>query len=539
MAKQIQATVRYAVYSRCSSDDQKHKDFSTTDVQDALNREYVQAQDGIITGVYQDEAVSGTTLKRKGFQQLLVDAHAKKFDAVVVTYMSRLGRGRTFVIAEYELEKCGVKVEMVKEQFTNDIGGYMGKNMTNVMDGMYAYQVGQWTRTKMEAMVKAGYFPGGYPPFGMLKVVATEAAGFHRPGSDPPKRLTPDPAAADIVRQAFALFLETSHQAKVREYLNAVTTRSWTTTAVKRLLTNEVYKGDIVFGKWRNAGAYEAVIGAETWDAVQAALGSQTGRKARPETADDFTYYLRGRVLCPHCGCACTQASHHGKTTRVHYYVCQKANRREQCPIVRVNAKRLHATVLHYLAYTSSHRTVMHSLIAQSGGWGNADDAQKALRGQLGKQKQAVEMRITNYINMIGVGRGSAALMGALEKAEAEKEAVCLQMDQADREIIAATIKRPTAEQVQAAWGYVGEVWEVLTEEERTDLLGSFVQAIELTEKESITLDLLPQSYSLNSFSNGFALKSQMGAGVYVVTNYPPIQFPDFEVSRVSRSVVK
>ena len=190
MAKQVLAAPRYAIYVRCSSDDQKHKDFSTTDVQEGLNREYIKSRGGTVAGFYKDEAVSGTTLKRKGFQQLLTDAQAKKFDAVIVTYMSRLGRGRSFVIAEYELEKCGVRVEMVKEQFTDDtddIGGYMGKNMTNVMDGMYAFQVRQWTMTKMEAMVAAGYFPGGYPPFGMLKVVAEEAVGFHRAGSEPPK----------------------------------------------------------------------------------------------------------------------------------------------------------------------------------------------------------------------------------------------------------------------------------------------------------------------------------------------------------------
>lgn len=52
--------------------------------------------------------------------------------------MSRIGRRRSFVIAEYELGKC-------------DIGGNMGKNMTSVMDGMYAYQVRQWTMTKMDA----------------------------------------------------------------------------------------------------------------------------------------------------------------------------------------------------------------------------------------------------------------------------------------------------------------------------------------------------------------------------------------------------
>ena len=392
------------------------------------------------------------------------------------------------------------------------------------MDGMYAYQVRQWTMTKMEAMVAAGYFPGGYPPFGMLKVIATDGADFHRAGSDPPKRLAPDPDAADIVRQAFNLFLDSGQQAKVREYLNAVTTRSWTCTTVKHMLSNEAYKGTIVFGQWRNEGAYEAVVSADVWEAVQAVIAARQYRPAR-EKADDFTYYLHGRVCCPHCGCPYTQTSAWGRSSRVHYYICQTTNRTASkgsavghlCPIGRVNAERVHATLLHFMEHAASHPTVMHKLIAQSGGWGTADEVQKALRGQLGKQKQALEMRIANYVKAIGDGRMSDALLSALDKTEAEKEVVCQQIEEADKSIRAATVQRPTAGQVQQAWSSIGRVWPVLNEAERSDLLATVVQSVEVTEKESITLELLPQSYSLSSaaqdYSERFGLYTPFGSG--------------------------
>lgn len=45
---------------------------------------------------------------------------------------------------------------------------------------------------------------------------------------------------------------------------------------------------------------------------------------------------------------------------------------------------------------------VMRKLIAGSVGWGSADDAQKVLRGQLDKQKQALEMQIANYVKGMG-----------------------------------------------------------------------------------------------------------------------------------------
>jgi len=514
MATKPSSSNRYTFYSRCSTDDQKHKDFSTTDVQDGLNRENILSRGGVIVGGYKDEGVSGTTLKRKGFQQMLVDAQAGKFDAVIVTYMSRLERGDMFTVAEYQLKEAGVRVVMVKEHFTDDMSGHVNKKMTQFVDGMYVEQVRGWTKTKMEAMVNAGFFPGGYAPFGMQKVIANDAIGFHKPDREPPKRLVAHPDQAPILRRAYDLFLECRSQAAVREYLTAVAPRKWTTTAVKRLLTNVAYKGVFQFGDWRKEDAWTPVVDPEIWEAVQDALGQPGRRSGRAETADDYVYHLRDRVVCPHCGCPCTQASHHGKTTRVHYYVCQNANRREPCPIKRVNADRLHATVLHYMSYTASHWTVMRKLISESGGWGSADEAQKAMRGQLGKQKQALEMRIANFVKNIGDGRDSPALLAALDKAEAEKEAVCRQIEQADQEITQATIPRPTTGQVQEAWSQAVRIWKVLTEEERADLMGSFVQVVELTEKESMTLELLPMSHSPISYSDKFALNSQMGAGV-------------------------
>ena len=122
-------------------------------------------------------------------------------------------------------------------------------------------------------------------------------------------------------------------------YLIGVTSRTWSVTTTKALLTNEVYLGVQVFGDWRNEAAHPAIIDRETWDAVQARLGTQPKRSG-DRHEDEYTYYLRGRVVCPHCGCAATQASSTGRMGRVHYYVCQKANRHFPCPDSLANRSR-------------------------------------------------------------------------------------------------------------------------------------------------------------------------------------------------------
>ena len=140
------------------------------------------------------------------------------------------------------------------------------------------------------------------------------------------------------------------------------------------------------------------------------------------------------------------------------------------------------------------------------------------LCGNSSPSPEAGGVRIANSIKAIEDGRMSGTLLSALDKAEADKEAACRQIEEADNSIRAATVQRPTTAQVQEAWDSIGRVRPVLTEEERADLMGSFVQVVELI-----------------SYSDKFALNSQMEAGVYVATNYPPISFPDFEVSRIPR----
>src|SRR4051812_48683854 len=92
--------LRYAIYSRCSSDDQAQGDFTTIETQREINRQHVLNAGGILVREYADEGKSGTNLNRPEWRQLRADAEAGLFDVVVATYMSRIGRGDPYTIAE-------------------------------------------------------------------------------------------------------------------------------------------------------------------------------------------------------------------------------------------------------------------------------------------------------------------------------------------------------------------------------------------------------------------------------------------------------
>ena len=194
------------------------------------------------------------------------------------------------------------------------------------------------------------------------------------------------------------------------------------------------------------------------------------------------------------------------------YYEClHHAKRRTQCPVQRINADALHSSVIREIKRAAQHQTVMHQRIAASGGWQNASAAQVPLRGQLGKKKQQLDMRAANYIKAIGEGRSSNYLLDALEKLEVEKQAVCAQMEVIEGEIEMATIKRPTAVQIQEAWTEAMDLWKDVTEDERQEIMAAFVTRVDVKEKDRASMELqaIPTGYGQK-----FVTKSQMRAGV-------------------------
>jgi len=101
-------------------------------------------------------------------------------------------------------------------------------------------------------------------------------------------------------------------------------------------------------------------------------------------------------------------------------------------------------------------------------------------------------------------------LLDALEKVEAEKQAVCEQLAQVEQEIEVATVKRPTAAQVQEVWSEMLALWDEGTEEERQELTAAFVTWVEVKEKDRASMELMATP---TGYGQKFVTKSQMGAG--------------------------
>jgi hypothetical protein len=393
------------------------------------------------------------------------------------------------------------------------------KFVSRLMDGMYPQVVAQHTKTKMAEMFRQGYVCGGKEPLGYRKEdVFSTGQVFVGRGKESPKRLVVSEEEAEIVRQAFALYMRTSKIAAVRDYLTSVTGAHRTTTQTKAFLQHELYRGVCTFGEWRREAPELRIVDEETWEAVQDSLAARAGGVSRAPITDEFAYHLRGRVFCPHCDCVYTNAS--AKSGKAFYYQCLSDQKRTtRCPVARVNAEALHAAVLGEIRRAAEHRTVMHRLIATSGGWQAADEDLRVRRNQIARQKQATEMRATNFVKLLGDGTASEKLLAALLKAEAEIKQAGEELDALDRAIAVATVKRPTAEQVQAGWRELLEAWETATDAERSDLMQAVVERVEIKEKAKAAVRLFPITQRP---SGKFVTNSKLGAQAQRISTFSP-----------------
>lgn len=274
---------RYLSYARCSTEDQAVGDFTTIDSQFGKNRAYAEEKIARSVGVFVDEipdaGKTGTNLNRPGWKKVLALARARKFDVLVITYMSRLGRGDVYYHAEQLLKECGVRIETVEEHFTPDVAGRMSKRVKILADGLYVDQVSEWTKTKQAGMVAQGYVLGGTRPYGYTSETVPGMADTVLPGGKvkpASKRRIPHEEERHHVVQAFALMRRHDNMGIVQRYLREVAPeRQWKMDAVRRLLNNPVYIGKLKWKEHVNEGAHEPIVEREAWDQVQELIAAR------------------------------------------------------------------------------------------------------------------------------------------------------------------------------------------------------------------------------------------------------------------------
>jgi DNA invertase Pin-like site-specific DNA recombinase len=113
-------------------------------------REYASRRGWDITSEYVDHGVSGSTESRPQLNQLMTDAHRRKFDAVLVWKIDRFGRSLKHLVNALA-DLCAYGVAFVSFRDNLDLSTPSGRLMFQIIGAMAEFE-----RSLIQERVKAG-----------------------------------------------------------------------------------------------------------------------------------------------------------------------------------------------------------------------------------------------------------------------------------------------------------------------------------------------------------------------------------------------
>ena len=200
--------MRAVIYARYSSENQRE---ASIEDQVEVCRRYAERQGWTVADTYEDRAVSGASmLARPGFQRMLADAEARKFDIIVCEAIDRLGRRLADVADVYDrLSFRGIQIHATAIGHVTQMHlGIMG-----TMAQMTLADLGAKTKRGQLGRARAGRIPGGLA-YGYE--VVPSAPGTQDRGE---RRIKPD--EAEVVRRIFKSYAAGKSPRHIAHELNA------------------------------------------------------------------------------------------------------------------------------------------------------------------------------------------------------------------------------------------------------------------------------------------------------------------------------
>lgn len=151
-------------YCRFSSDNQRSE---SIDAQIRVIKDYCKQNKYILTHIYRDEALSGTSDKRDQFQQMIKDSKDGLFDAVIVHKLDRFARNRyDSAIYKKKLKDNGVAVLSVLENLDDTPESIILESVLEGMNEYYSKNLAREVRKGLNENAIKCIHNGGIPPLG-------------------------------------------------------------------------------------------------------------------------------------------------------------------------------------------------------------------------------------------------------------------------------------------------------------------------------------------------------------------------------------
>ena len=318
-----------ALYVRLSRDDNLEGDSYSIANQKKLLTKVAKEKGYTNLLTFCDDGISGVTMNRKGYQDMIQAIEDNKVSAVFVKDLSRLGRNYIEVgkLTEEFLPDHDIRLVAVSDNIDTCEGENELAPIKNLFNEWYARDISKKRRISNKIKGNAGE-PLGLPPYGYMK------------NPDGNKSWVIDKEAAGVVKRIFDMTLEGNGSEQIAAQLeqdkiytpanywhakgigrpsipNLNKPYSWNSSTVIKILTTQEYCGDVVNFKtysksYKNKKRIEndkedwaifkdvhpAIIKRSVFDKIQEKRGMTRKRKK----ADGEKNMFSGLLVCADCG---------------------------------------------------------------------------------------------------------------------------------------------------------------------------------------------------------------------------------------------
>lgn len=329
-----------------------------------LIRSFLNGQEDMeLYDSYVDDGFSGSNFNRPEFIRMMEDIEAGRVNCVVVKDLSRFGRD--YIEAGRYLEKIfpvlGVRFIALTDHY-DSLSADTGERqivlpVKNFINDSYCRDISTKVKSQLAVKRESGECLSPFAVYG------------YRKSAEDRNKLVVDKYAAEVVRRIFRWKIEGMAVSAIAKRLNQLHVLSpseykrslglnyrggfagssgsqWGSSSVKRILTDEVYRGHLLQGKtekinykvkksigkpreeWvRVENTHEAVISESDFETVQNLL--KADGRISPESRSVSPFM--GLLFCGDCGEQMIRRTvKYNGSSRV-YYICSTKNRGEGC----------------------------------------------------------------------------------------------------------------------------------------------------------------------------------------------------------------
>ena len=480
------------LYPRVSTEDQSRFGHSL-DEQECKLKQLCDYKNYEIYKVYREEGVSAKNMERPKFQEMMQDMKDGKINKIIVYKLDRLTRS----IQDLEsicnmLEEYNCELESVVEEInTGNANGKFFIRMLTILAQLEIERTSERTKFGLVGAAKKGHL-SGRPPLGYKKV-------------DNNKSLFVDELQADVVKRIFSLYLDGMAVNSICKLFNEenVLNRKWPTTTVDKILSNQLYIGNMEYGKRTNGekqifeDVVPAIVDKTTFDMVQ-----KRKEKNLKNFTRKLTYIFMQKIRCPKCHKIMGGSSSTSKNNTKHlYYKCANCG-------MRINEKRIEKPLMKFLNDMLDFFLIIDNSFKPSLNKDTENDIKKYAK--IEKELREKETRIKKaFINGLieptTLQNELNEIMRDIEKAKNKiSELKQIQENINIKQDVKLLFNLKEIEKLKLKSDYVKRhnVWNKLSQEQKQHIINKYIDEIELDMDKNYNVSILNINFNKNEIEN-------------------------------------